>query len=133
MFLRGPRRESDEVVHDDVNRATNGVGAQVSEIERFRPNSLARKSRVAMHDDGNDSVESFERTVHIGTAQAIARLFRAGAANSNRIDGLQMTGIRNEVDADLFATGSDVSAGSANVVFHVACAQDAARIDVFKS
>src|SRR2546429_7929352 len=133
MFLSRPRRESDEVVHDDVNRATNRVGAQVSEIECFRPNALARKSRVAMHDDGNDFVESFGRTVHIGTAQAVTRLLRAGAANGNRIDGLQMAGIRNEVDADLFATSGDVSAGSADVVFHVARTQDAARIDVFKS
>src|SRR5207248_6671193 len=133
MFLRRPRRESDEVVHDDVNRATNGVGAQVSEIERFRPNALACKRRVAMHDDGYNFVQRFPRTINVRSAQAVTRLLRAGAANGNRIDGLQMAGIRNQVDADLFATSGDVSAGSADVVFHVARTQDAARIDVFKS
>ena len=133
MFLSRPRRESDKVVHDDVNRAANSVGAQVRKVERFRPNALACKRRVAMHDDGYNFVQRFPRTINVRSAQAVTRLLRAGAANGNRIDGLQMAGIRNKVDADFLATGGDVRAGSADVVFHVARTQDAARIDVFKS
>src|SRR5438477_12145799 len=133
MFLSRLRRESDEVVRDDVTRAANSVGAQVRKVERFRPHALACKRRVAMHDAEYNFVQLFPRTINVRSAQAIARLLRAGAANGNRIDGLQMAGIRNKVDADLFATSGDVSAGSADVVFHVARTQDAARIDVFKS
>src|SRR5438132_14282770 len=98
MFLRRPRRESDEVVHDDVNRAAHGVGAEVGEVERFRPNSLPGKSRVAMHDDGNNFAESLARTVQTGSAHATARLFRAPAARRGRTYRLPTTPRRHQVD-----------------------------------
>ncbi len=37
------------------------------------------------------------------------------------------------MDADFLAGGGDVSAGGADVILHVACAQNAARVDVFKA
>src|SRR5258708_4265087 len=44
-----------------------------------------------------------------------------------------MAWIRNKMDADLFAGTRDVGARRSHVVFHVARAEDAARIDVFKT
>src|SRR6266702_3174377 len=52
MLLLRARGESDEVIHDDVNRAANRVGRQVREVERFRPDALSSESGIAMHDDG---------------------------------------------------------------------------------
>src|SRR5260370_29532617 len=132
MFLDRLGGEADEVVHDDVNGAANRVGAQVREVERFRPDALPGKSRVAVHDDRNDFVLRFPGMVEVSSAQAIARLLGAGPAHCDRIDSLKMARVRNEVDADFLASGSDVRAGSADVVFHVARAEDAAWIYVFK-
>src|SRR5216684_2505778 len=113
MLLLGPRGEADQVVHDDVNRAADGIGLKVSEIERFRPDALAGKGGVAVHDDG-DNV--------LGAAGAVARLLGAGAADSDGIDGFEVAGVGDEVDADFFAGGGDVGAGGADVIFHVTCA-----------
>src|ERR1700731_2442062 len=71
--------------------------------------------------------------VDVGTAQSVAGLLRAHPAHGYRIDGFQMAWIRNKMDADLFAGAGDVGARRAHVVFHVACAENAARIDVFKA
>src|SRR4029077_16300556 len=133
MLLCGPRREPDEVVYDDVNRAAYSVGTEVREVQRLRPNPLPRKSGVAMHHDGDNFVQRFAGTINVGSPEAIARLLRAGPADGDRIDSLQMARIRDEVDADFLATGGDVSSCSADVVFHVTSSQDAARIHVFKS
>src|SRR5260370_40107037 len=133
MFLRGLGRESDQVINDDVNRAANGVSPKVGKVKRFRPNPLARESRVAMHNDGNDFVQRFAGTVDVGSTQAVARLLGARAANGYGINGFQMARIPNEVNADFLAAGGDVSAGSSDMVFHVARTQYAAWIDVFEA
>src|SRR5258706_5221456 len=133
MILNRLGRESDEVIHDDVNRAANGVSPQVGKVKRFRPDALAGESRVAMHDYRNHFVQRFAGTVDVGPAQAVARLLGACAANGDGINGLQMARIRNEVNADFLAAGGDVSAGSSDMVFHVARTQYAARIDVFEA
>src|SRR5260370_4899029 len=133
MLLNRLGRESDEVIHDDVNRAANGVSPQVGKVKRFRPNALACESRVAMHDNGNNFVQCFARTVDEGSTQAVARLLRARAANGDGINGLQMPRIRNEGNADFLAAGGDVSAGSSAMVLHAARHHAAAWIDVFEA
>ena len=133
VFLRGAGGEADQIVHDDVNRATDGIGLQVREIHRFRKNALAREGRVAVHHDGDDLVQRFRRTVLVRAAQAVARLLGAGAAHGYGIDGFEMAGIRNEMDADFLAGAGDISARCAHVIFHVARAENAARVDVFKT
>src|SRR5258708_31346608 len=109
MFVDGLRCEADEVVHDNVNRAAYGVGAQVREIERFRPDALSRECRVAVHDDGNYFVQSFPGAIDVSSAQAAACLFGARPADGDRIDSLEMARIRNQVDADFLAAGGAVS------------------------
>src|SRR5215467_8201133 len=108
MLLLRTRRETDEVVHDNVYRAADGIRAQVREVECFRPDALPCKSRVTVHDDRNDLVERLPGTVHVAAAQAVACLLGARPAHSNRIDGFEMARIRNEVNADFLATGRNV-------------------------
>ena len=105
VLLHRPRGEADQIVDDDVNRAADGVGLEVGEIQRFRQNSLARKRGVAVHHDGNNFVG-----VEARRAAGIAGLLCARAAHSDRIDGFQMAGIRNQVNVDFFAVRGDVSA-----------------------
>src|SRR5216684_4543488 len=124
VLLLGPRGEADQVVHDDVNGAADSVGLEVSEIKRFRPDALAGKGGVAVHDDGNDL---------LGAAGAVAGLLCAGTAHGDGVDGFEVAGIGDEMDADFLAGGGDVGAGGADVILHVACAEHAARIDIFKS
>ena len=62
-----------------------------------------------------------------------AVLLGAGAAHGHGIDGLQVAGIRDQVNVNLRPRPGHVFAGRAHVIFHVAAAQNAARIDVFKS
>ncbi len=133
VLLDRKGREPDQIIHDDVNCSADGVSLQVSQIQRLRPDALPGKRRVSMHDDGNNFVESFRRAVDISAAQAIAGLLRAGPSHGHRIDGLEMARIRNQVHADLFAARRDVRAGCADVVFHVARAQHAARINILKT
>src|SRR5260370_38939013 len=99
MLLNKLGRESDEVIHDDVNGAANGVSPQVGKVKRFRPNPLARESRVAMHNDGNDFVQSFPRTVDVRSAQTVARLLRAHPADGDWIDSFAMARLRTKMDA----------------------------------
>src|SRR5216684_109499 len=133
MLLRGLGGKADQVVHDDVNGAADGIGLEVGEIQRFRPDALTGESRIAVHHDRDDFIQRFRRTVDVGSAQTVAGLLRTHPADGDRIDGFKMARIRNEVDADFLAAGGDVCAGSADVIFHVARAEDAARIDVLKA
>ncbi len=60
-------------------------------------------------------------------------LLGAGAADGHGIDRLEVAGIRNQVNVNLGAGAGDVLSGRAHVIFHVAAAQHAARVDVFES
>src|SRR6266404_3495776 len=124
MLLLRPRGKADQVVDDDVDRAAHGVSMQISQIERFRPDALARESGVAVHDDGHNFG---------GAAYAVACLLGASAADRDGIDGFQMAWVGHQVNADFLASGGDVRSGGANVILHVPRAEHAAWIDIFKS
>ena len=62
-----------------------------------------------------------------------AILFGASTAHGHGVHRFQMAGIRNQVDVNFRPRAGHVFAGCAHVVFHVAAAQNAARIHVFKS
>ncbi len=124
MLLRRQGGETDKVVHDDVNRAAYGVGLEVGEIERFCPNTLAGKGSVTMHDDRDDLISA---------ARAVAGLLGARTPHGDGINRFQVAGIRNQVDANLFAGGGDIGAGRADVILHVARAKHAARVNIFKA
>ena len=73
-----------------------------------------------------------ERSI-CGAVNAVAGLLGAGTTHGDRIDGFEVAGIRNQVNVELLAVGGGVHAGRADVIFHVTCAEDAARINVFKT
>ena len=79
---------------------------------------------VAVHEQGE---------IFFAAAFASAVLLRASAADGDGVDGFQVAGIRDQVDMNFSATARGVFAGRAHVVFHVAGAKNAARIDVFES
>src|SRR5208283_3156363 len=133
VFLDGLGGEADQVVDDDVDGTTDRVSRKVSEVERFRPNALAGEGGVAVHDDAPNLVENFLRAIDLRPVDAVAGLLGAGTTHSHRIDGFQVAGIRDQVNVELLAVGSGVRAGCANVIFHVTCAEDAARVNVFKT
>ena len=121
MWARG---EANQIVHDDVDCAADGVGVNIGEIERFRPDSLASECRVAVQDNREHLAAS------IG---ALTRLLGAGAADGHRIHGFQVAGVRHQMNANCGAAGGLIFAGRANVILHVARAQNAARVHIFKA
>ncbi len=124
MQLRRARGEANQIVHDDVDCAADGVGVNIGEIERFRPDSLAGKCRVAVQDDREHLAAS------VG---ALARLLGARAANGHRIHGFQVAGVRHQMNANRGAAGGLILAGRTNMIFHVARAQNTARVHIFKA
>jgi hypothetical protein len=106
--------EADLVVDDDVDRAAGAVALKLREIERLGHDALADERGVAVQQDGQ----------HLA---ALARVVKsplpgAGLALNHGIDGLEMTGIRREADADLDARGSGRDRFEAEVILHVTVA-----------
>ena len=60
-------------------------------------------------------------------------LLGAGASHGHGVDGFQMAGVRHQVNADLAAVCGVKYAGCADVILHVAAAENAAGIDVFEA
>ena len=65
VFLRRTRGEADQVVDDDVDRAADGVCGKVGKVQRFRPDALAGKGRIAVHHNAPNFVQSFRRAIDI--------------------------------------------------------------------
>ncbi len=128
VFLYRPSGESDQIVDNNLDGATDGVALKVREVQSFRKNSLPGKSRISVHHDGHDFVG-----VKTGGAAGVANQLGARPADRDRIHRLQVAGIRYQVNFDLFAMRGHVLARRADVVFHVAGTQHAARVHVFKS
>src|SRR5271154_143533 len=120
MFLTGAGGETDEIVDDDVNRAADGVGEEIGEIEGFGKNSLPGEGGVTVHNDGPDLVANFARTFDVGAAETAAGLFGPGAAHGHGVDCFQVTWIGDQVDIERLAGRIHVCSGRADVIFHVA-------------
>ena len=94
------------------------------QIQRLREYALSRKCPVAMDEQRKELFfAAFTRPVLLG----------ASAAHGHRIDCFKVAGIRYQVDVHLGATASHIFAGCAHVIFHIAAAQNTARIDVFEA
>ena len=133
MLLHRRRGKADEIVDDDVDRAADGVALQIGEVQCLGPDTLPGKCRVAMHDDRPNLIQRFARSIDDRTVRTVSRLFRARAAHRNWIDGFEMARIGNDVHVDRLPARRRVNAGRADVILHVARAEHAARIDIFKS
>ena len=116
--------EAEQIVDDDMNRAADGVAGQVGVVHGFGEDALSGERGVAVHE---------ERKIFFASAFAGAILLGASAADGDGIDGFEMAGIRNQMDVNFAAAARDVFAGRAHVIFHVAGAENAARVDVFEA
>ena len=116
--------EAEQIVDDHVNRSADRIAGKVGVIHGFGKNALSGESGVAVHE---------QRKIFFAAAFAGAILLGAGAADGDGIDGFQMAGIRNQMDVNFVAAARDVFAGRAHVILHVAGAENAARVDIFKS
>ncbi len=106
-----------------MDRAADGVSGEIVHIERFRPDSLTSEGRIAMQSDGQDVLPTFA---------ADAGLLGTSAAHGDRIDGFQVTGIRDEVNFNRAPASRTIFASGADVIFDVAAAQHAARVHILK-
>ncbi len=124
MFFDVAGGESEEIVDDDVNGAADGVAGKVGVIHGFGEDALSGEGSISVNE---------KRDVFFAAAFSGAVLFGAGAAHGDGIDGFEVTGIRDQVDVNLVAAVGQVLAGGAHVIFHIAGAEDAARVDVFEA
>src|ERR1035438_4046542 len=116
--------ETEEIVDDDVDGAADGVSGEVGVVHRLGEDALSGERGVAVHEQGE---------IFFAAAFPGAGLLGARRADGDGVDGFQVAGIRDQVDMNFSATARGVFAGRAHVVFHVAGAKNAARIDVFES
>src|SRR6266849_4587045 len=78
------RRESQEVVDDNVNRSADGVGGKVGVVHGFGEDALSGKGGVAVDQQGE---------IFFASAFASTVLLGASAAYRYRIDGFEVAGI----------------------------------------
>ena len=107
--------EADLVVLDEVDRAADLVAVERLEVERLRDDALAGHGGVAVQDDRHRGVG-----VAVGVGPLAAGLRGARGADDDRVDELQVRGVRLEVDEDRVAVGQLVGALGAVVVLDVA-------------
>ena len=124
MFFEVAGGEAEEIVDDDVNGAADGVAGKVGVVHGFGEDALAGEGGVAVDE---------QREIFFASAFAGAVLLGAGAADGDGIDGFEVAGIRDQMDVNFVAAARDVFAGRAHVIFHVAGAENAARVDVFEA
>ena len=108
-----------------MHRAAHGVSPGKSDIvQSLGDDALAGKGRVAV----NQQRQKFLRAAFAG-----AVLLGACTADGHRIDGLQVAGVRHQVNMNFRSAAGHVLSGCAHVILHVAAAQHAARVHIFES
>ena len=108
--VAGGRREAHLVVDDDVNRAARAVATQHAQLKGFEHDALAGHGRVAVHEHR----EGAEGRV------ILAILLRPHNALEHAVDGLEVRGVRREIDLELLAIRRSEVALGAEVVLDVA-------------
>ena len=123
MFFAGVGGKSDQVVHDDVDRPTNGITCEVGVIQSLGGDALSSERGIAV-DEHREILRpaAVSRTVLLGTR----------TSNGDGIDCLQMARIGRQMDVDLGSAFGDILAGRTHVIFHVARTEHAARIHVLE-
>src|SRR5260370_17581775 len=103
------------MVNDDLDGAADSVGREIGEVQRFGENSLSGESGVAVHDDGHDFVG-----VKASGTTGVTRKLGTSAADGDGINGFEMAGVRDQVNANFFSMPGDEITRSPHVIFHVA-------------
>ena len=113
VFIFGPGRETELVVHDDVDGATRPVTGQPAQVQRLGDDALAGKCRVTVNEN-----RQRDRAVKMSGAPLIgvgAR--RARHSHGNWIDGFKVARVGRHRDVHL---PSWRRCSCARVVLHVA-------------
>ena len=116
--------ESQQIVDDHVNGAADGVAGKIGVIHGLGKNALPGECSVAVDEQWQ---------ILFAPAFTAAVLFGTSAANGHRIDGFEVAGIGNQMDVNFVAAARGVFARRAHVVFHVAGAEYAARVDILEA
>ena len=118
QVLRRRRREADLVVDDDVDRAAGRESVQRPQRQRLEHGALPDEGRVAVQQ---------HRRHAPALGVAAVSLLGAHDALDDRVDRLEMAGVRRERDVDRAAVGRAMVVGEPEVVLHVAVAVDVGR------
>jgi hypothetical protein len=121
--MNGLGGEPDQVVHDHVNRSPDGESWKCRQVQGLPGDPLPGERRIPVQRDREGALRA------VGSE---ARLPCAGAAHEDRVDGLEVARVGDEVDCDGRAAGSDELPRGPEVVLDVSPAQRASRIDVAK-
>jgi hypothetical protein len=108
------RRETDLVVHDDVNRPAHGVRVEQAHVERFLNHALAGNRRVAV-----DQNRDLSAARHV----ADAILLRPRAPKHDRIHELEVARVEAEGEVHLAPARRHEVRAVPHVVLHVAAAE----------
>ena len=116
--------EADQIVDDDVHRTADAITLDLREVEALGGDPLAGERRVAMHRDREDLARG---------SGADPGLAGTHATHGDRVDGLEMRRVGDQVDQNLALVRGPEEPGRAEVVLDVPSAHDAARIDVLEA
>ena len=106
-----------------MHRAAHAVTVQIGQIERLGQDALSSECRVTMDE---------QRQIFLAAFLSRSVLLGAGTAHGHRIHCLQMAGIGNQVDMNFLTRAGQVFPSRTHVIFDVAAAQHAARVDILK-
>ena len=112
--LRRRRRESDLVVDDDVDRPARPVARQLGEIEDLGHHPLPGERRVPVEEHRQDGFPGG------GAVAGLALLLGADHAFHDGVDGLEVRGVRFDLDGDLLTGLGLPDRARALVILHVA-------------
>ena len=117
-----------------MDGASDGVAGECAEDKALGEDALAGEGRVAMYGDGQNAIAAgLVRAVGVARCLADAGLLRAGAAEGDGIDRLQVAGVGDQVQVDGCAVGSMELAGGPHVVFDVATAEHRTWVHIFEA
>ena len=100
------------------------IALDAGHVQRLGQNALAGERGITMQEDGQNAAAAFG---------ADARLLGARAAHGYWINRFEMAGIRDEMHGDAAACRREEFARCAEMIFHVAAAENAARIHILET
>src|SRR5918993_1376284 len=122
VFRRGSGK-ADLVIDDDVERSSDRIRRELAQIEGFLDCSLAGKARVTMD-------QQLQSALPFGIAYPI--LLGPQAAQRDRIDEFEMTGVEAERKVDLVPRGGLPIAAVSKMILNVSPPKMQFRVGIFE-